>query len=579
MRSLVEEFFDYNIGTVNSVSKNSIEVIIDINAPESLALNAGFPDVFPRINGYLLIPVNNYFLVGQIALMTAHDSPFPKRYGMRDFGLVDLPFPLRKLRLIPVGTLKALSNSNIEFQSGVTSLPTIGELVKLPSSKQLKAIIESEKNKFVEIGSSILFEDTAIFVDPDRLFGRHLAILGNTGSGKSCSVSGLIRWCLECAGRNINSESVKNSKEKVKINVPNARFIIIDPSGEYSKAFQDENANVKATVFSANSGDGVSELQVPLWFWNSNEWKIFAQATPGAQEPLLRNALREVKAKNSNVLPELMSEDAPVCFKGEELIEMMKYIIERDNVRKDHVNSMVFRIKTLLSDPRISNIIENSDKITLDKWLEQYLGDGEINVSNVFIIDLSFVPIEIVHVIIAVMARLIFEALRKYLKENKVTLPTTIVLEEAQTLINRYNFNSEKIDAEMSCRNIFEKIAREGRKFGVSLVVSSQRPSELSQTVLSQCNTFLLHRIANERDQDIIARLIPDSFRGVLDELPFMPSQVAILLGWATDLPVIVKINDLPYHHQPRSEDPQFWDVWTGKDTRSFAWNVIAKNW
>lgn len=579
MRSLVEEFFDYNIGTVSSVSKNSIEVVIDINAPESLALNAGFPDVFPRINGYLLIPVNNYFLVGQITLITAHDSPFPKRYGMRDFGLIDLPFPLRKLRLIPVGTLQALSNSNIEFQSGVTSLPTIGELVKLPSTKQLKAIIESGKNKFVEIGSSMLFEDTAIFVDPDRLFGRHLAILGNTGSGKSCSVSGLIRWCLEYAGQTISSESSENSKMKVKTNLPNARFIVIDPSGEYSKAFQNNGANIKATVFSANNADGVSELQVPLWLWNSNEWKVFAQATPGAQEPLLRKALREVKAKNSGKSPELMSEDAPVCFKGEELINMMEHLIDKDNIRKDYVNSMVFRIKTFLSDPRISAIIENSNEITLNEWLDQYLGNSESGASNIFVVDLSFVPIEIVHVIIAVMARLIFEALRKYLKENKVTLPTTIVLEEAQTLINRHNLSSDKIDTETSCRNIFEKIAREGRKFGVSLVISSQRPSELSQAVLSQCNTFLLHRIANERDQDIIARLIPDSFRGVLDELPFMPSQVAILLGWATDLPVIVKINDLPYHHQPRSEDPQFWDVWTGKDTRSFAWNVIAKNW
>src|SRR6185312_1724109 len=106
----------------------------------------------------------------------------------------------------------------------------------------------------------------------------------------------------------------------------------------------------------------------------------------------------------------------------------------------------------------------------------------------------------------------------------------------------------------------------EGRKFGLGLVLSSQRPSELSPTVLSQCNTFLLHRISNDRDQELVHRLVPDNLRGLLRELPSLPSQNAILLGWASELPVLVRMDDLPRAHQPRSDDPDFWHVWTGRD-------------
>jgi DNA helicase HerA-like ATPase len=158
-------------------------------------------------------------------------------------------------------------------------------------------------------------------------------------------------------------------------------------------------------------------------------------------------------------------------------------------------------------------------------------------------------------------------------------------MEEAHTFVKRYKDEVDNHDSAAICCQVFEKIAREGRKFGLGLVLSSQRPSELSQTVLSQCNTFLLHRISNDRDQELIGKLVPDQLKGLLRELPCLTSQNAILLGWATEVPVLVKMNDLPKNHQPRSDDPDFWNVWVGKDdhgqsvSREANWKPISDDW
>jgi len=174
------------------------------------------------------------------------------------------------------------------------------------------------------------------------------------------------------------------------------------------------------------------------------------------------------------------------------------------------------------------------------------------------------------------------EALQRYRHVNNGdTLPTTIIMEEAQTFIRRYVSDSEETSAFSMCTQVFEKIAREGRKFGLGLVLSSQQPSELSPAVLSQCNTFLLHRISNDRDQELVSKLVPDYLRGLLRELPMLPSQRAILLGWASELPIMVHINYLEESKRPKSNDPEFWDTWTAKDSkvRNVNWKKIAEDW
>lgn len=662
------------IGSVEAVSPGEISVLLDTEAPESVALNTGTPHIFPRVNGYVFIHTEKGFLVCQVGLIYIERSAYPKRKGLQDFGLIDLPFPLRKMRTHPLGVLSATIQEKkpvYQFHRGVETFPSVGNAVLLPTPEQLKAIIESGEHCRVVIGTSPLDRNATVSIDPDRLFGRHCAILGNTGSGKSCSVAGLIRWSLEAAR--------KTAKE-----VTNARFIILDPNGEYRRAFQD--SSIKVRVFSAQpNDDGEEQLHVPLWLWNAEEWCAIAQASDKMQKPLLRRALQGIhdtsfttdpkneirrylalqylkiqndirtneyktKAKQFGVYLKSMhndlikfrddynvqqyltriikkvgkryfcpndnptfttyhpfglhdvkhilskiqsnlemlggiinlaefSSDSPQYFDGATFANFLEMLALHDNCTQ-FIDPLVLRIRTMLSDARIKNIIDSKSENSLQKWLESFLGSGSSE-TQVTIVDLSLVPTEIIFIVTSVIARMIFEALQRYRKshETHACLPTVLVMEEAHTFIRRGTTNTDTPDAASRCCHIFEKIAREGRKFGLGLLISSQRPSELSASVLSQCNTFLLHRISNDKDQEMVAKLVPDNLRGLLNDLPVLPSRQAIFLGWAAELPILVEMNNLPIEQRPQSDDPDFWNVWTSSSDRNADWESIANDW
>ena len=194
-------------------------------------------------------------------------------------------YPLRKLSLNPLGCLmhdgkSSSGDDRYVFRRGVEAYPTVGDPVLLPTNNQLRNIVESGANRRVKIGISPLAANAEVKIDPDRLFGRHLAVLGNTGSGKSCSVAGLIRWSMD------EARKARGGAE------PNARFIVLDPNGEYANTFRDMS---KVRVFAVEPGDGIEQLQVPLWFWNSAEWSAFTQASAKTQRPTLIQALRSVR--------------------------------------------------------------------------------------------------------------------------------------------------------------------------------------------------------------------------------------------------------------------------------------------
>lgn len=206
------------------------------------------------------------------------------------------------------------------------------------------------------------------------------------------------------------------------------------------------------------------------------------------------------------------------------------------------------------------------------------MGNGREYKGKICIIDLSLLPTNIVHLIVATISRLIFEALQRYRKTNKKVLPTILVMEEAHTFIHRISENENSYTSQQ-CTKVFERIAREGRKYGLGLIVSSQRPAELSPTVLSQCNSFILHRIVNDRDQEMVRRLVPDNLGNMLNELPVLPTQTAIILGSAVSVPVMVEMRSLKDNQRPRSETPDFWNIWTSDSDEAVNWKPIVDEW
>lgn len=677
------------IGSVDAVSAGEIRVLLEIQAPQNVALNTGIPTRFPRINGYVLVPNEVGALVGMITYIGIEHSKYPSRKGINDLDLLNLPYPLRKMAVTPVGTLTTDIDGKFKLDRGVFSFPSVGDSVVIPSAEQERAIIEiGGRNAVVYIGDSAQNTGVKIKVDPDKLFGRHLAVLGNTGSGKSCTVAGLVRWALEAAKREVRDGKAVNS-----------RFIILDPNGEYSRAFGSENDQLKSSVtrfqvhLPEHTEDESLPFQVPAWMWNSKEWISYTRAAPGVQRPVLIDALTGLHSNRSledttylllhrglksrqqtfergyrfteefeewpntihieTVLKSLESSLTPLMREvpngilKDNVRELVKYnrkvvidakFHEKNSARpvqreeflnlfnkttdcldafpanidlmdekgpdtpsffpvkdinamldsvamgtsKDitgHLDSIKIRVNSLFNDCRVRNVINPSHSDTLQKWVEHYLGNKK-HPGGINIIDLSLVPADIIHMVVGIFSRLIFESLQRYRRINTSELPTVLILEEAHTFV-RQSSGDDDMSYSRLCQETFERIAREGRKFGLGLVLSSQRPSELSQTVLSQCNTFILHRLVNDKDQEQVKRLVPDNVGALLDELPNLPTRKAIMLGWATQIPVIVNIRELPDNQRPHSADPQFWDVWTGnkRGDRPMNWDEITDNW
>lgn len=696
MSSPIEFTASQVIGVVESVSPSEMTVRVEQEAPQATALNAGHVQRFPRINAWVLIPSEVGYLVGTVTWIGIDRNGLSPQVGRRDQSLIDLPYPVRRMKVTPLGTLRWRSRgqaTEAELLRGILSYPSVGESVLVPTPEQVRAVARGDDKARVPIGTSPLAGDVTVHVDPDKLFGRHLAILGNTGSGKSCTVAGLIRWSMEAAV----DHAAKDPNLKAA-SAPNARFIVLDPNGEYASAFRDlPGVRVLNVSSDVTTGAGRS-LKVPAWTWNSDEWSAILGAGPGVQRPVLQAALREIRGgagpraegvdrlhrvlrgyrhrfreleraglsaytgfpANKNFgdvvsncqrdlsgyesepflqsaiddlvasLTQLRSErssqgrngvtywtdfaeeevndiasaleaivesipgggveassvniDAPIKFQHQHLAEQIEFLAHEEDFAgsAQHVTPMVTRLRTLMRDERIRPVIATEEGGDLKTWLETYLGGGESGADpgSITVVNLSLVPNDVLHTCVSVIARVIFEALQRYRKIHAQELSTVLVLEEAHTFVtSRTLAEGESHTPRAMCRHVFERIAREGRKFGLSLVLSSQRPSELSPTVLAQCNSFLLHRLVNDADQQLVRRLVPDALGDLLNELPSLPSRQAVLLGWASVLPTLVEIGELAVEHRPRSSDPQYWDVWTGREERSSDWTPVLDDW
>jgi hypothetical protein len=684
---LIDLLAQRSIGIVDRVAANEISVLIEPSAPQATALNTGIPTGFPRLNGYLLIPNEAGATVGVVTSVRIERASGQKRRDPEGGGLVDLPFPVRVATLTPLGTLTAQYGEGgsilaFEVKRGVDVFPSVGDIVNLPTEGQLRAIVQGESGTDVPtilLGTSPTAAGAPVRVQPDRLFGRHLAILGNTGAGKSCTVAGVVRWALEQA------QDARTAKGKA--GRPNARFIVLDPNGEYSEAFKD----LGVRVFRVDATSPAIPLKIPAWLWNGEEWASFAGAAAGVQRPLLLEAIRRLRSGETRPDPveiriaarvrryrtELkvriaagdhmtrgrregvaqflvtMSEDfvALVGTTDQELSDLLVEVatsagaaeegarsgsktggywhesfadealdgvlakldavaamlglveddtrvsenvprffqvsdlpsfvegLAADTTGRDlaqFVDTLTLRIRGMLAPGPLGSVIDAGDEqsVSLDEWLGQYIGEKEASNGPIAVVDLSLVPSDTVHVVVAVLARMVFEAVQRHRRLAGSELPTVLVLDEAHTFVHKDLSAESAAPAGRLCCRTFERIAREGRKFGLGLVLASQRPSEVSQ-----CNTFLLHRIVNDSDQTLVRKLVPDGLGDLLRELPSLPSRRAILLGWAVPAPVLLEVSELPREHRPFSPDPAFWDVWTGRQDAEVDWTKVAAAW
>lgn len=663
------------VGIVESVSAYEVRGYLLDSAPRNVSLSGGLT-LFPRINGFLLIPNETGKLVGIITWIGYRQQDLENE--------VALPRGTRYISLSILGHIENTITGE-KFERGAFSLPTVGDQIVIPKEEELAVIIKNDSERTISIGTAPLNGNQEVKLPVNELFGRHIAVLGNTGSGKSCTVAGLIRWSIE-QSYNVGKKS------------PNARFIVLDPNGEYGETFNDLEVEVlKYKVHPIKCEE--KQLRIPAWMWTSNEWASIFRASDKTQKPILREALRtlrsasdvtddanndvintqrrllflreflkvsislqkyiggdrtsfgkEFKAKLESVkysanklthdvewkkdVISLCDEGSDIVskysksftkqgnlieyyepFKSQEIEEYQEKVIEIiHNIKIDEnvssiseddpiefplkdlaciveeiagktsaaqfVDFMTMRIKSMLNNTVLSPVIGNSKNITLLDWINGYLGTSSDNSSargKICVIDLSLLPSEMIHLIVGTIARLIFESLQRYRRYYNVELPTVLVMEEAHNFIHRYN--DEDAETDKLCSQMFEKIAREGRKFGLGLLISSQRPAELSQTVLSQCNSFIIHRIVNDRDQEMIRKMVPDNLGGILSELPALPTRKAIILGSAIPIPTIVDIKELKSEHKPKSDTPDFWDVWIGKRECPSKWEPIVQKW
>ena len=718
MNVTIAEIAGLHIGTVESCSPTEIKVILEADAPQATAFNTGQPQGFPRINGYVLMPNEAGAVVGLITRVAIEPGP-SARQATGDPTLIEFPGSRRRLYVNPLGTLvifraPAVPDRKLRLHRGITTFPSVGDAVLLPSREQLRAIVEpSGTDTRVKIGTAPFANDASVTVDPDKLFGRHIAVLGNTGSGKSCSVSGIIRWAVQTAG------AARQEDPKVA----NARFILLDPNGEYLECFNDLRSVVDVEVYSVEPppGSDVKQLSVPGWLWNSQEWAALLAAAPATQRPILLQALRVLRgaalaAEKGGAAPEAnlqegdqmgaesdqaqaseslllaahikahrdylqsyraagvgaygsgvkmfelhnslerlaedadqraanstgdlatslgnlgqvartvyarrqqagsggrvykngfsdgdlqevivaldatsallpvqdltvrMTEDTPTRFDLHRLPGMISLLTTlRGGNLQQHMAGLDLRLQTILADQRLMPVIGSAEaEPDFPEWLKHHLGAGENGKGQITVLDLSLVPSEVLTTVISVLARIVFETAQRYRRAKADTMPTIIVLEEAHNFVQRELTDSDETISAGRCRHVFEKIAKEGRKFGVGLVLASQRPAELSATIVAQCNSFLLHRIVNDRDQELVRRFVPDSAGALLKELPSLPAQQAILIGIATEIPVVVDITSLPEQHRPKSRNPDLWDVWTGVRPIAVDFDAIVRQW
>ena len=659
------------IGKIVSVSADCL--VVELHRGSDNFTVVGFDDVHyvATLGSYLMVPTQSECVV--LEVIGLREKDFSPAYG--DGAEMDKATAAKFLDVVPVGSMPVQKGP---FKFGVSTFPPLHAdalyardedldrifNVEQPPVKTPKPDTEGAKTEgtvphTIEIGTSAVFKDYGVKAQLDDLFGGHIAVLGNTGSGKSCTVASIF-------------QSVFMKPDD--FGALGAAFVIFDVNGEYRRALDnlpckikssylkatDPDAGIKASRRSLSDYEKINRFRLPHWFMTVDEWALLLRASEKSQQPALRTALGlttlfaeqedgvikdegDIAAIRNHVLAKtllaILQSDASSPSKSDRLLailasfhtheisiakircklgvnygsladaaglaELLSAFVQGEPVLpsyanrpfsferlqevldlalhyeesngnkqiRDYCSQMVTRLKSVSDNTDFDFLrtavenLEDPDKEPTD-FVDRLLGiaragEGYRKERQICIIDLNDASDEIVEFASAVVARLIFDRMRRADPRNR--MPVHIILEEAHRYISERP-SRFAIDAGIT----FQRIAKEGRKYGAFLIVASQRPSELSKTVLSQCNNFIIHRIQNPDDLSQIKQMTPFISETILKRLPSLPKQHALIFGSAVKIPTTFRVRDAD--PTPNSNDTQVRDLWYVPENPALQW-------
>ena len=455
---------------------------------------------------------------------------------------------IHKLRLTPLGEFNAKGN----FDRGIHHYPTAGATLHVVSSWNLERIFSDYSEVYYKVGKLSAFDSIDVYLDASTFFGRHAAILGQTGSGKSWTVTSMIQAALRY--------------------MPNAHIIVMDLHGEYGDKKTDISITSPFPSGKVRCLDAL-DLEMPYWLLTySNLAEIFISPDDmhaSVQLAFLRGALNElrIEANEGSGLGHI-TVDSPVYFSLNELRDKFE---EANQETSDFgriqgplygkFDQLLVRMNSMMNDGRYDFMLNPKIRTstgTLVDLMRDFVGLGDPK-ANVTVLNLSAVPYDVAPTVTALIGRLAFEF--NFWNPDCLEFPIWLVCEEAQEYIPRASDSRFK-----EARRTMELIAKAGRKYGVGLCVVSQRPKEVSETVLAQCGTFLCMRISNPDDQEYLRSMVPDAARGTFSALTSLSRGELVAMGAAVPMPVRFRVN-LP-NPPPNSQDVDFAEKWSkgGKD-------------
>lgn len=579
------------LGTIQDVSGTSVNVALDNTAPSGLTYVDGEGYRIGQIGSFVKIPIGYIDLFGIVTQVGA--SAVPENQVLAQ------PYGYRWIKVQLIGE----GQRNGSFQRGISQYPTISDEVHLVSESDLKKIYgQPDKPYFVKVGHIAGAESIPALIDINKLITRHSAIVGTTGSGKSTTVASIL---------NAISDPSK---------YPSARIIVFDLHGEYGNALKDR-ANIFKVNADKSEGSTGKDLLIPFWALsfeeligisfgelNDKDYNTILERVVNAKLKSLRNYPKK------GIVSDILNVDSPIPFSLNHLWYELytktlgKFYPDKVNkplafelddqgreIKGDAVKGLppVFKpintntangdrvqhpidapltnsqqlhnLGTKLRVPRYDFLFKPGDwtpdedgkvKKDLDILLHEWIGSDK----PITIMDLSGVPISILNTIIGVLLRIIYDGLfwARNLSQGGRNRPLLLLMEEAHNYLNN----------EGTALSIVQKIVKEGRKYGIGVMIVSQRPSEINSTILSQCGTFFALRLANATDRGHITSAVTDNLEGLTSMLPILRTGEAIILGEAVKLPMRTLIDAPPKDRRPDSQDPIIYDEQGNEDSR-----------